>query len=1222
MAQTETPSTPRPNPWRRRVVWGLGGWLLACALGWLALPPVLKWQLETRGSAALGSPLSVDRVDLKPWSLELAVHGLRIGATTDEAPDAPALFTAQRLYIDAELQSLFRWAPVIDALELDQPRLHLTHQGAGRYNVDGILAKLLAPQPTATEPPRFALYNIRVRGGSIDFEDQPVQARHHLEALELQIPFLSNLASKRDVATQPKLAFVLNGSAFETTASATPFAAQPHTEVHLRVPSWNLEPYLPYWPKNWPLRPSRGHLETDLTLTFDQKETPQVRLSGQLALSDWAVSTTGPQAAPLFGWQRLVVDVADLRPLERVVELKQIVWTAPEWHVRRHVDGQLQWAQLLAAWQRPAQAAVPPPAPATAAPPAPGWQLRVQSVALDQGAIRWQDTSTTPQTRLGLDDLVLRAGPVQWPQGPATRFEAQGRLARTPLTLTGEGAPSGVRAELTWKDAPLGLVQPYLAQVLTPAVQGRVGGSAAVKWAPASSDQAQILELTVPRLTLSDFKVGPAQKPHLSWTELALDQLTLDLTQRRAQLDRLSLTQPFVALDRAADGRWMFEHWLPQPASEIGNAAPVATPITSPPPVWQAQLNQLAVQKGSGTLLDATRGRTVRLQWQDLQLAAQNLQPLAPKPNPSPVKLAVQLGGARGEPGKLAYEGVLRLPNAEGMDTQLKGRLRLERLPLHPLEPYMAAFLNLDLVRADLGYQGDIDVGLPRTGLALQLAGQASLDDFRASTVNPSEELLDWKTLQLRGLQLSVQGGQLARLQVDETLLSDYYARVVINHNGQINLQQLVKTQVSGPGAPATAGSPTAGGASTLPTKAPQTAPITFGPITLVNGRVFFSDRFIKPNYSANLSELTGRLGAFSNQPSAGSNNADLAELDIRGRAEGTASLQINGRLNPLATPLALDIKGVVRELELPPLSPYSVKYAGYGIERGKLSVDVSYKVDPTGQLEASNQIVLNQLRFGERVEGSEAPNLPVKLAVALLADRNGVIDINLPVSGSLNDPEFRLGPIVFKLVLNLIGKAITSPFALIASAFGGGGEDLQDIPFPAGRSQLDSEGQQRLDRVAKALQDRPALQLTVTGRSALEAERNGYRRARLDNLVAAEKRRRDARAGNNLEAAAAHTPEEYPSLLRAVYRRADISKPRNAIGMTKDLPVPDMEALLLASIPVTENEMRELAVARGVAVKDQLVKKQIPLDRLFLGSPSVSGGNTAVTTGLKLEPR
>ena len=381
---------------------------------------------------------------------------------------------------------------------------------------------------------------------------------------------------------------------------------------------------------------------------------------------------------------------------------------------------------------------------------------------------------------------------------------------------------------------------------------------------------------------------------------------------------------------------------------------------------------------------------------------------------------------------------------------------------------------------------------------------------------------------------------------------------------------------------------------------------ITVGPISLVNGRVLFSDRFIQPNYTANLSDLTGRLSQFSSQPANGA--VQLADLELRGRAEGTASLDITGKLNPLAKPLALDIAGKVRDLELPPLSPYAVKYAGYGIERGKLSVDVRYAVQPDGQLTASNKLVLNQLSFGDKVDG--APNsLPVKLAVALLADRNGVIDLDLPISGSLNDPQFRIGPVIWKVITNLVVKAITAPFSLLANALGGGSSnELSTVAFAPGSGTLTDPAKAGLDKVAKALADRPALQLTVLGTANLEAEREAIKRERLKGLLLAEKRRRATAQGQDAAAVTSYGAEEMPALLRAVYRRADIAKPRNLVGLTKDIEVPDMEALLLANITVNEEAVRELALQRGVVVRDYLASRQVSAERLFLGAAKTGG--------------
>ncbi len=378
------------------------------------------------------------------------------------------------------------------------------------------------------------------------------------------------------------------------------------------------------------------------------------------------------------------------------------------------------------------------------------------------------------------------------------------------------------------------------------------------------------------------------------------------------------------------------------------------------------------------------------------------------------------------------------------------------------------------------------------------------------------------------------------------------------------------------------------------------------GPISLVNGRVLFSDRFIQPNYTANLSDLTGKLSQFSSQPANGV--VQLADLELRGRAEGTASLEITGKLNPLAKPLALDIAGKVRDLELSPLSPYAVKYAGYGIERGKLSLDVRYTVQPDGQLTATNKLVLNQLTFGDKVDG--APNsLPVKLAVALLADRNGVIDLDLPISGSLNDPQFRIGPVIWKVVTNLVAKAITAPFSLLANALGGAGSsELSTVAFAPGSGVLTDPAKAGLDKVAKALVDRPGLRLTVQGTANVEAEREAIKRERLKGLLLAEKRRRTTVEGKDAAAVSSYSAEEMPVLLRAVYRRADITKPRNLVGLTKDIEVPDMEALLLANITVNEEAARELALQRGVVVKDYLAAKQVSAERLFLGAVKTGG--------------
>jgi hypothetical protein len=264
--------------------------------------------------------------------------------------------------------------------------------------------------------------------------------------------------------------------------------------------------------------------------------------------------------------------------------------------------------------------------------------------------------------------------------------------------------------------------------------------------------------------------------------------------------------------------------------------------------------------------------------------------------------------------------------------------------------------------------------------------------------------------------------------------------------------------------------------------------------------------------------------------------------------------------------------------------------------------MDVNYKIAPDGTLTATNKLVLNQLQFGEPVEGAPA-SLPVRLAVALLADRNGVIDIDLPLRGSINDPQFSIGPLILKAIVNLLAKAVTAPFALLTGGFGGGGGDSSTIAFAPGSAALSKEAKDNLDKVAKALNDRPGLQMTVVGTASLDKERDAYQRQRLREMTQAEKRRVAIRAGKDAAEVAPVTDAEYPELLTAVYKRSEVTKPRNVVGLAKDLPVKDMEDLLLASIPVDEESMRQLAVARGAAARDYLLEQKLPTERLFLGA-------------------
>jgi len=334
-----------------------------------------------------------------------------------------------------------------------------------------------------------------------------------------------------------------------------------------------------------------------------------------------------------------------------------------------------------------------------------------------------------------------------------------------------------------------------------------------------------------------------------------------------------------------------------------------------------------------------------------------------------------------------------------------------------------------------------------------------------------------------------------------------------------------------------------------------------------------------------------------------------VADLELRGSYANSAPVQVVGKLNPLAAKSFLDIKAEVKGVDLVALSPYSGKYAGYNIDKGKLSLSVAYKLE-NKQLTADNRLFIDQLTFGDKVESPDATQLPVNLAIALLKNNRGEIDLNLPISGSLDDPDFSIGGLVIKVIVNLFVKAVTSPFALLGSMFGGG-EELSNIEFGPGRATFDDAAAKRLEALAKALNERDSLKLEITGRADPEADKEGIKRVAIERAVKAEKLKDQMKKGEATSVDAVEVDaSEYPVYLQRAYKEAKFPKPRNLIGMQKDLPVEEMEKLMMTNLPASDEDVQQLALRRAENVQSWLVDQgKVPPERVFLVEPKTEAG-------------
>ncbi len=638
------------------------------------------------------------------------------------------------------------------------------------------------------------------------------------------------------------------------------------------------------------------------------------------------------------------------------------------------------------------------------------------------------------------------------------------------------------------------------------------------------------------------------------------------------------------------------------------------------PAAWAWSVGRVAISEGSLRYADETLGPKVRPL--TVEALALNLEGLSSGPAPATLKLSARINehGAVSLGGSVQHTPVLK--------AQLD--LDMSQVDLVALQGFAMGELNAVLTRGEVSAKGQ----LLANGPAASFKGDIGLIDFSVLDKANSADLLRWRSLKLTGLEA---GTEPLRVGVDEIAINNFFVRALLTSEGRLNLndvlrkeqedevqaqavqakaekkgqRQAAKPLAAKPDAPKTgaqqaaAGKPAATAAvkpDATPAAQAETGPapqVRIGRIVLSGGNINFTDRFVKPNYTANLTDLSGRIGALK----AGT----MTDVAIRGKVDRTGPLDISGKMDPLGPVLNLDIRAKATGIEMAGFSPYSGRYVGYVIEKGKLSVDLRYLVQ-NGQLEAENNVFLDQLTFGKKVDSPDALSIPVGLVVALLKNSRGEIDINLPIKGSLDDPEFSVGGIIVKVLLNLITKAVTSPFSLLASLFGGG-EELSYVAFEPGRASITPDAQKHLETLAKALRDRTGLKLELAGAADLAAEEEGLKRARLEMRVKAQKATELARQGkaSGNVAEITLTPEEYARYLERVYKASDVKKPRNIVGFAKTLPVEQMETLLLEGGSIGAGAMERLAQDRGIAVQAWLVEHGgIDQGRVFLLAPRV----------------
>lgn len=538
-----------------------------------------------------------------------------------------------------------------------------------------------------------------------------------------------------------------------------------------------------------------------------------------------------------------------------------------------------------------------------------------------------------------------------------------------------------------------------------------------------------------------------------------------------------------------------------------------------------------------------------------------------------------------------------------GGSLQASGALSLEPLrfdlnlaiagsPLAAFRPWAERYTRAEILGGTYGLNGKLTYAVGAKTSDLRFRGGIHSEDGRIRDPVLEEDLLRWGRLEFRNVDYRTLP---ASLKIAEIVVTRPYARVIVAADRTLNLQHLQ----------------TGDSTSTAAEDTLQESLTTIGRVSLTEGSANFADFSLSPNFDIGIQQLNGSIIGLSSKELA------RAEVELVGEVDNYAPVTIRGQINPLSGVAYTDITMKFDGIDLTTFTPYFSKFAGYKIERGKLTLDLRYRLN-NRHLDAENKIVLNQLTLGEKVESPDATSLPVKLAVALLKDSKGVIDLDIPISGSLDDPEFSVFPIVIKALMNLLWKMVTAPFALLGALFGGGGDDLQYVLFEAGVDSLAADQQPKLQALVKGLTDRPALQLEVKGASSPLEDRKALAEAALLSKV---------RPGGT-----GPLTQQDENRILETYRSTFREEPEKLLGEGKgedhgrdSLLVPLAWQRLVDSMHVSDDDLRALAQRRAAAVMGYVCQRGgIDPGRIFLVEvdTAVKAEETRIRTTMNLTAR
>lgn len=914
--------------------------------------------------------MAVDHLRFNPYTLGLSARGVRISDRSGKAIFA----SADEFYLNLRVASLFRRAFVFGRVRVEKPYLMIVRSKDGSYNFQD----LFEGRGGGT---RLSLNNIRITNGSADFRDDLKGVTHTVRDMMINVPFLSNIPYYADVYIHPLFSAAIDGASYEIKGRTKPFARSLETEIRIVAENVDLPGYASYLPPSAGIRVLRGFLNLDLAVRYSQyaAKEPSLILSGDVSLEKILVHSSGNE--PLVELPRLAATFLPSDMLSRNMRLGRLVLTGPVLNVSRDAAGRVNLPF-----------AVPPGTACGAERPGEGkgearetTRARRMRLAIDQadvskGKIIFTDDYPGSPFGTVLDSLNVRLDHFDTLGNEGAHFSfsantdaeeqlrAEGTLSLPPLKVKGQA---------TMRSLAIDRYSPYYQDRLPFLVEGgRMNLSFRYHFEPSGNERAvraSAVDLAVSNIA---FKEPGTSNPFLTVPILSVSKADLDISRRRLTIEAMSTDKGLLRLSRSKSGQVNVLRVMGALGKKSGRAGPGTERQGAH---WAVDIRQARVRGYTVSLRnEGSPGGASSVQMKDLDLRADGLS------TERGAAARIQLSSVVGDDGTLAATGSIAIdPVSVDVQTSMKN------VGLSSFRLYMPKSVNLSIEGGTVSSEGGLSVQAGPGGPTIIYSGTLSTADFAFTDTITGNTFLTWKSLSAGSFSA---GYNPFFLKAERLALTDYYVRVALGQDGTFNIQHIIEGSRTSP-------APSAGRKKGR--WSGQSCPVLIvGPVSLQSGTIDFADHFVRPPYSARLTRMNGTMSAISSE------TKEPASIEIGGQINSYAPLRVAGEVSLFGPSASLELTASVSDLDLTSLSPYSARYVGYVIKRGTFTLDATYLV-ANGKLRANNRIGLDQLQLGDQVEGTPVIQLPIKLALSVLRDREDNISVDIPVSGDLSNPRF-----------------------------------------------------------------------------------------------------------------------------------------------------------------------------------------------------------------------